>query len=45
MKAQFLIPQLKNVTPELTQYYDNMNERLKEGVPSDWDGTFRATSK
>jgi adenylate cyclase len=45
IKAQFLIPQLKNVTPELTQYYDNMNERLKEGVPSDWDGTFRATSK
>jgi adenylate cyclase len=45
MKAQFLITQLKNVTPELTQYYDNMNERLKEGVPSDWDGTFRATSK
>ena len=45
MKAQFLITQLKNVTPELAQYYDNMNERLKEGVPSDWDGTFRATSK
>ena len=45
MKAQFLIPQLKNVTPELAQYYDNMDERLKEGVPSNWDGTFRATSK
>ena len=45
MKAQFLIPQLKNVTPELAQYYDNMDERLKEGVPSDWDGTYRATSK
>jgi adenylate cyclase len=45
MKAQFLIPQLKNVTPELAQYYDNMNERLQEGVPSNWDGTYRATSK
>jgi adenylate cyclase len=44
-KAHFLITQLKNVTPELSQYYDNMDERLKEGVPSDWDGTYRATSK
>ena len=44
-KAHFLIPQLKNVTPELSQYYDNMDERLREGVPSDWDGTYRATSK
>ena len=45
MKAMALIPQLKNVTPELAHYYDNMNERLAEGVPSDWDGTYRATSK
>ena len=45
MKALLLIEQLKNVTPELSQYYDNMAERLKEGVPSDWDGTYRATSK
>jgi adenylate cyclase len=44
-KAHFLIPQLKNVAPELSQYYDNMDERLREGVPSDWDGTYRATSK
>ena len=44
-KAQLLIPQLKNVTPELEHYYDNMAERLREGVPSNWDGTFRATSK
>jgi adenylate cyclase len=44
-KAQILIEQLKNVTPELAQYYDNMAERLKEGVPSNWDGTYRATSK
>jgi adenylate cyclase len=40
-----LVPQLKNVTPELEHYYDNMSERLKEGVPADWDGTYRATSK
>jgi adenylate cyclase len=44
-KAHFLIPQLKNITPELSQYYDNMDERLREGVPSIWDGTYRATSK
>jgi adenylate cyclase len=44
-KALLLIPQLKNVTPELEHYYDNMAERLREGVPSDWDGTYRATSK
>jgi adenylate cyclase len=44
-KALTLIPQLKNVTPELEQYYLNMSERLKEGKPSNWDGTYRATSK
>ena len=44
-KALLLVSQLKNVTPELEHYYDNMAERLKEGVPSDWDGTYRATSK
>jgi adenylate cyclase len=44
-KALLLIPQLKNVTPELEHYYDNMAERLREGVPSNWDGTYRATSK
>ena len=44
-KALILIEQLKNVTPELSHYYDNMAERLSEGVPSNWDGTYRATSK
>ena len=44
-KALKLVPQLKNATPELEHYYDNMSERLKEGVPSNWDGTYRATSK
>jgi adenylate cyclase len=29
----------------LTSYYENMIERMKEGKPSDWDGTYRATSK
>jgi adenylate cyclase len=44
-KALMMIEQLKNVTPELQHYYDNMAERLNEGVPSGWDGTYRATSK
>ena len=44
-KALILIEQLINVTPELQHYYENMAERLKEGVPSNWDGTYRATSK
>ena len=29
----------------LIQYYENMIERLKEGIPNNWDGIFRATSK
>jgi hypothetical protein len=38
-KALILVPQLINVTPELAQYYENMAERLKEGVST------KATSK
>lgn len=30
---------------ELTHYYENMLERIKEGKPDNWDGTYRATSK
>lgn len=30
---------------ELKHYYELMIERMKEGVPADWDGTYRATSK
>jgi adenylate cyclase len=44
-KALLLIEQLINVTSELQHYYENMSERLKEGVPSNWDGTYRATNK
>jgi len=39
------IPYCKNACPELTAYYDAMLERLLEGKPQKWDGTFRATSK
>lgn len=30
---------------ELRQYYENMLERMNEGLPPNWDGTYRATSK
>lgn len=35
----------KNVSPEMILYYDAMLERLLEGKPATWDGTYRATSK
>ena len=44
-KALSLILKLKELTPELVNYYANMEERMREGMPSDWNGTYRATSK
>jgi len=45
-KAAILIAnELKNNNPELQQYYINMIERMKDGLPKDWNGTFVATSK
>ena len=35
----------KNASPEMIPYYDAMLERLQEGKPTNWDGTYRATSK
>jgi adenylate cyclase len=29
----------------IKQYYLNMIERMEEGLPANWDGTYRATSK
>lgn len=44
--AIFLAKNLVKVgPPELRQYYLNMIERMEEGKPENWDGTFRATSK
>jgi adenylate cyclase len=31
--------------PDMRQYYKNMIERMEEGKPDNWDGTYRATSK
>jgi adenylate cyclase len=35
----------KNASPEMIPYYDAMLERLQEGKPKNWDGTYRATTK
>jgi len=44
--AIFLAKQLAADGPvEMRQYYKNMIERMEEGKPESWDGTFRATSK
>ena len=44
-KALTLMSKLKELTPELVNYYANMEERMREGMPLDWNGTYRATSK
>jgi adenylate cyclase len=44
-KAAALIPLCKNATPELEHYYDAMAERLSQGCPTTWNGTYVATSK
>ena len=44
-KALTLIPLCKNACPEMEKYYDAMADRLAQGKPDSWDGTYRATSK
>ena len=45
-EASFFADTLKSDGPvEMRQYYINMLERLNEGCPANWDGTYRATSK
>jgi hypothetical protein len=45
-KAIFVATTLLNDdTVTIKSYYENMIERLNEGKPDNWDGTFRATSK
>jgi adenylate cyclase len=43
--AQALIPGCKQACPELEAYYGAMDQRLSAGKPSDWMGTYKATSK
>jgi adenylate cyclase len=44
-QAQALIPRCKQACPTLEAYYGAMDERLTAGKPSDWMGTYKATSK
>jgi len=44
-RAQALIPGCVKACPELEAYYGAMDERLAAGKPSDWMGTYKATSK
>jgi adenylate cyclase len=44
-QALIQIPVCKNAAPELEHYYDAMALRLQEGCPSNWTGTYVATSK
>jgi adenylate cyclase len=44
-KAQALIPGCVRACPTLEAYYGAMDERLAAGKPTDWMGTYKATSK
>jgi adenylate cyclase len=44
-RAQALIPGCVRACPTLETYYGAMDERLAAGKPSDWMGTYKATSK
>jgi adenylate cyclase len=44
-RAQALIPGCVRACPTLEAYYGAMDERLAAGKPSDWMGTYKATSK
>jgi len=43
--AILLSDNLKTKNMELIKYYDNMIERMKQGLPTNFDGVYRATSK
>jgi len=44
-KARTLIPLCIKANPSMEKYYDAMADRLEQGKPTNWDGTYRATSK
>ena len=44
--AIFLAKQLSiEGPPDMREYYKNMIERMEDGKPDNWDGTYRATTK
>jgi len=44
-KALAIIPNCVKANPKMEEYYHKMEDRLLTGVPSNWNGTFYATSK
>jgi len=44
-KAKEFCKNLIKEETELKHYYELMLERMEEGLPANWDGTYRATSK
>ena len=43
--ALTLLPDCITAKPDMEKYYKAMQERLVTGVPANWDGIYRATSK
>jgi adenylate cyclase len=44
-RAKKQVQKLIELDNELKQYYESMLERMEEGLPANWDGVYRATSK
>jgi adenylate cyclase len=45
LKALAMMPGCINASPNMEKYYGAMADRLSQGVPTNWDGTYHATSK
>jgi adenylate cyclase len=44
-QAMSILPFARGSHPSMKNYYDNMQKRLESGLPADWDGVYRATTK
>ena len=44
-EALNIIDSAISVKPNMKKYYEMMKGRLLDGIPSTWDGIYRATSK
>ena len=44
-RALQMMSKYKDAAPDMIQYYGKMEERLREGLPDNWDGIYRAASK
>jgi len=44
-RAKKICKELIDSETDIKHYYECMLERLEEGLPANWDGVYRATSK